>query len=227
MFGNITFGLTALTYIALVIFNFQTVNVTGERLVGWGIIAFALLAAYVVCSLILTISIVANGGFNWLSNTEFWRVVGVGILWLGMVADVVFCTMIRTEFHADRSTGFMRLLTSLIYFGATWLPLLMLLPYAILLNPGWRDALSPNFYKAPLLFAGAIGFIINISPKIATSMVALRAAKVTDESQLAFNNSMRIINNEQSIQGLFYFAYRAEDERLRNAALNTIIWKMN
>jgi hypothetical protein len=134
MFGNLLFGLTTLTYIALTIFNLQKMIATGDRLVGWGIIAFVILAFYVVFSLSLTISIAAKGGFNWLSNSEPLRNTAIGILWLGMVAGVVFCTMIRPEWNTDPSTGVVRWLSFPVYFGATWLPLLMLFPYAIFIK---------------------------------------------------------------------------------------------
>ena len=168
MFGNFLFGLTTLTYIALAIFNLQKVNATGERLVGWGIIAFVILTFYIISSLSLTISIAGKGGFNWLSNSVPMRNTAIGILWLCMVAGVVFCTMIRTEWDTDPSTGLVRWMSFPVYFGATWLPLLMLLPYAILLNPLWRDTLSPGLYKIPLAIGGVLGVLIVMAPTIIT-----------------------------------------------------------
>jgi len=49
----------------------------------------------------LTINIAANGGFNWISDAAFSRNLGIGMLWLGMVAGVVICTMSRTEYRVD------------------------------------------------------------------------------------------------------------------------------
>jgi hypothetical protein len=40
MLSNLLLALTTIIYIAVAIFVFTPVNGTGERLVGWGIIAF-------------------------------------------------------------------------------------------------------------------------------------------------------------------------------------------
>lgn len=50
MSANPLFSLTLFIYIVLAIFNLQKVSASGERLVGWGMIAFAILAVFVVCS---------------------------------------------------------------------------------------------------------------------------------------------------------------------------------
>ena len=89
MFGNLLLGLTSTTYLALIIFNLQKVNATGERLMGYAFIGFVIMAAYAVSGLLLTIFITSKGGFNWLSDTKTLRNIGVGILWSGMVAGVV------------------------------------------------------------------------------------------------------------------------------------------
>ncbi len=222
MLTNLPFALTTLSYIALILFNLQKINATGERLAGWGIIAFVLLAAYIVCSLILTISIAAKGGFNWLSDTVFLRNAGVGLLWLGMMVGMVYCTLLRAEWPADQSGGLARWLSVPVYFGAVWLPLLMLLPYAILLNPEWRDTLSPNLYKIPLMLGCVVGLFIWALPGIVNATRSFSVPQERDESQLAFNNSMNIINNESAIQELLFFTHREQDERLRNAALTKI-----
>jgi hypothetical protein len=221
MFGNLLFGLTALTYIALTIFNLQKVNVAGERLVGWGMIAFALLAAYVMSSLILTINIATKGGFNWISNSVFLRNALVGILWLGMVAGVVLCLMLSTELHTDQSTGFVRLLSLPVYFGATWLPLLMLVPYAILLNSEWHEALSPNLYKIPLVMGWIAGLLIVMAPKIVMTLGISIPQKETDKSEVYFKNATNTINGETSIKELLKFSLD-EDERVRLAAFTKI-----
>jgi hypothetical protein len=221
MFGNLLFGLTTLTYIALTIFNLQKVNATGDRLVGWGIIAFVILAFYVVFSLSLTISIAAKGGFNWLSNSESLRNTAIGMLWLGMVAGVVFCTMIRPEWNTDPSTGVVRWLSFPVYFGATWLPLLMLFPYAILLNAEWRDTYLPSLYKIPLVTGGAFGLLIVMAPTIIMTLGIKIPQKEIDISEVPFKNAMNTLNGETSIKELLKFSLD-NDERVRIAALAKI-----
>jgi hypothetical protein len=224
MFGNLLFGVTALAYILLAIFNLQRVNVSGERLMGWGMIAVALIAIYIVFSLMLTMSIAAKGGFNWISSSTIQRNAGVGILWLGMVVGVSFCTIIRPELRTDQTTGLVRFFSIPVYFGAVWLPLLMLVPYAILLRPEWRDSLSPNLYKVPLILGCALGLFIVMLPNIVRATKSFNTPQTRDESQLAFDQSMSIIanDNDSTILGLLYFTHKTQDKQLRNAAIAKI-----
>ena len=90
MFSNVLFVLTIFNYIGLAILNIQKTNATGERLMGSGFIGLGLIAAYVLFSLLLTISITSKGGFNWLSSATLSRNFLVGILWFCMIAGVVF-----------------------------------------------------------------------------------------------------------------------------------------
>lgn len=68
MFSNLSFVLTVLTYIAVIIFNLQSFSPRGEYQVGAGLIGLGILAVYAVCSLILTISLTTHGGFDWISS---------------------------------------------------------------------------------------------------------------------------------------------------------------
>ena len=215
MTGKILFVLTFVTYIALLILNLQRVTATGERLVGWGTMAFPLLAVYIVCSLLLTINIASAGGFNWLSATASSRNIIVGILWLGMAAGVAFCTMLRPEWHTDPTTGWVRSLMMPVYFGATWLPLLMLVPYAILLNPAWRDSISPILYKLPLFMGCILGFLILMAPKIVVSLGITVPQK--DRTEMILNNTIKSIRAENSVKELLKYSLD-EDEQIRSEA---------
>ncbi|MBK8644566.1 MAG: hypothetical protein IPN15_20885 [Saprospiraceae bacterium] len=225
MFGNLLLGLTSTTYLALIIFNLQKVNATGERLMGYAFIGFVIMAAYAVSSLLLTIFITSKGGFNWLSDTKTLRNIGVGILWSGMVAGVVYCAMARMEFRSSAHlSGMWNLLSLPVYFGSLWLPLLMLVPYAIILNPEWQSTLSPFFYKAPLLLGCFLGFGLVLIPKIVRTAKTVRHTESADSSQWAFNASMQEINKYQdpSIKGLLSHTHRNNDERIRSAAVSKI-----
>ncbi|MBK7408102.1 MAG: hypothetical protein IPJ40_08580 [Saprospirales bacterium] len=125
-------------------------------------------------------------------------------------------TMIRPEWHSEPTTGLVRWLIDPLYFGGIWLPLLMLVPYAILLNPEWRDTLTPNLYKIPLVFAWVLGLLLVMAPKIVVTMDRLSSIKEKrDNPQSPSNNSMEIIDYEQSIEDLLYFLDREKDEPLR------------
>ncbi len=216
MFGNLLFGLTLLTYIALSVFNIQKLNVPGERLVGASMIAFGLIAAYIVFSLFLTIAIASRGGFNWISTSASSRNIVIGILWFGMVAGVVFCSMLTTEYQNDQTTGIWRLISLPVYFGGLWLPLLMLIPYAILLNSGWRESLSPMIYKIPLWVGCITGILIMMTPKIVTTFGITIPRKQIDNNQVEADIKSTI-DSQSSISDLLEYT-QYEDERYRIAA---------
>ena len=219
MFGNLLLGLTSLAYIGLAIFNLQKVNATGERLMGWGFISLGLIAIYVICSLFLTISVATKGGFNWLSTSTSTRNILVGILWLGMTIGVVYCAMLSTEMQNDRTTGIFRLLSRPVYFGNVWLPLLMLIPYAILLNPAWRDSLSPGLYKIPLVLACVLGFLIMMAPRIVNSLGI--TVPTTSRDELFMEEWTKALEQETSTEVLFNYT-KNEDERIRKMVVDKL-----
>ena len=217
MFGYFLFGLTVLVYIVLGLFVLQSAPSGTDQNYGWASSALVLIAAYGVCSLLLTINITAKGGFNWISDAAIKRNTVVAILWLGMVAGVVYCAL-KPEYHNFyQLTGFVRLLSHIISYGAIWLPLLMLIPYYFFLKPEWRDTLSPNLFKFLLVFASLAGFLLPIMPKI-----ILKSYKKFDERELAFNEAMNNIDKYQAVMSLLYYTDKSYDEQIRTAALTKI-----
>ncbi len=219
MFGILLFILTTLAYLALAVMNLQKTSPRGEYLMGWGLMMFGVLAVYVISSLLLTINITSKGGFNWLSTNPTTRNVMTAMLWLGMTAGVVFCAMVSTELKTDRTTGILRTLSMPVYFGSMWLPLLMLVPYAILLNPQWRDSLSPAFYKIPLVSACVLGVIIFMIPKVVVAF-NLQAPKQSD-ADWKKENLTASIQIETSIETLLQYL-KDEDDWVRKMASEKI-----
>lgn len=209
------FILTTLAYIAMAFINLQKTPARGEYLMVSGFMMFGLIAVYVITSLLLTISVASRGGFDWLSPTPSTRKVFIGVLWLGMIAGVVFCAMLSTEINTDRSTGIVRTLSMPVYFGSVWLPLLMLIPYAILLNPQWRESLSPALYKFPLVLACVLGVVILMIPKIVSS-ANIQVPKQSD-AEWKKENLTTSIQNETSLETLLQYV-KDEDEWVRKMA---------
>lgn len=138
-----------------------------------------------------------------------------------MVAGVVYCTMERTDYNKFyQLTGFVRLLSHVIYYGAIWSPLLMLVPYFLFLKPEWRDTFSPDLFKISLVFASLLGFLLLMSPKIMSGI--LKSYKPFDQKELAFNEGMNNIEKYQSVSSLLYYTSKNYDEKLRSAALTKI-----
>ncbi|CAN5774892.1 hypothetical protein BH10BAC3_BH10BAC3_05200 [soil metagenome] len=219
MFSNLLFVITTIIYIAIAVFVLQPIQATGDQLVGRGYIALVLIAAYIISSLLLTISITSRGAFNWVSNDASRRNIIVAVCWFGLVAGVVICTIAKTEFpNGYKSSGAMRLITYPFYFGAAWLPLLMLVPYAILLHPQWHYTISPAVYKIPLVTGCTIGLLLLIAPKIISATGLLNNYK----SEEAIQNSLRQIQFETSLTALLALTDKDENEKVRTAALHKI-----
>jgi len=217
MFGYLLFGFTVLVYFGLSVFVMQSAPSGSDQNYGWASSALVIIVAYGVCSLLLTFHIAANGGFNWISDAGIIRNAMVAILWLGMVVGVAYCTL-KPEYHKMyQLTGIAHLLSRIVSYGVTWLPLLMLIPYFFFLKPEWRDTLTPILFKSSLVFASVVGFLLPMIPK-----VMLKSYDKFDEHQLALNKAMYNIENQQDIISLLYYTGKSYDEQIRHAALAKI-----
>lgn len=114
--SNLILTLIFLIYLFFILFYVETPKGTGDQNMGM-VIYFYLFIAYGALSLLLT-TIITFSGFNWISNDKLWRNIGVGALWLGMVGGVLMCMSMRASFGiGNKSTGFMRLLVFMFYYG--------------------------------------------------------------------------------------------------------------
>jgi len=96
--------------------------------------------------------------------------------------------------------------------------LLMLVPYALLLNPAWRGNLSPLVFRIPL----AAGCSAGLAIYLASQLVARTAtSEPADKSRLDYERSVDIINRYETSQ-LWGFTRRGVDERVRALALAKI-----
>lgn len=219
MIGYLLFGLTFLIYIIIGSFSLKPAP-SGDRF-GYAYSALVLIAAYGLCSLLLTIYIVANGGFNWISDHTFQRNAVVAILWLGMLA-VAYRTFGKRAYHKYyHLTGFVRLLSFVLYYAAIWVPLLILIPYFLFLKPEWQYTFSPILPQTSLLLGCAIGFLMQLTPKIMSGVV-LKSFKKLDERELAFNHAMDNIKKYKAVMSLLYYTSHYYDEPIRSAALAKI-----
>lgn len=224
MFNNTLLILTTLAYIAVFIFVLQPIKATGERLVGWGFIALVLIIAYIISSLLLTISVTSKGGFNWMTGSATSRNIKVAFLWLGLVAAVVISLVARTEFPKGHITsGMPAVLSYPFYFGGLWMPLLMLVPYAFFLNPSLNNSLSPAVYKACLYTGCAIGYLLLIASGFISSSGILKNYKSKEDIKL----SLQGIEYETSLTALLVLTGDDENEQVKAAALKKISERKN
>lgn len=216
MFGNIILGLTFVSYLLLVFANLSPVRGTGDQNAG-AVVYFFIFVAFAVLSLILTVIIAYQGGFNWISNSRLLRNAGIGVLWSGIIMGIFLCTLNKMEVRfGDQLQGYTRFFFLFIYNAGIWLPILMLLSYISILNPQWRFAISPNLFKILLLIACASGIITTIAQRKIRKVIA---AKTPDyEVNIILNK----INNSSDLSLALYYIGN-DDNRLHNASINKII----
>ncbi len=214
--SNLFLALTFISYLLLIPFHMETPKGTGDQNVGMLVIFYVFLA-YVVLSLISTIIITFNGGFNWISSSTLWRNLGVGALWLGIIGGIFICMSTKAELGmGNKSTGIMRLLAYLFYYGGVWLPLFMFVSYFSMINPDGRIAISPNLYKTFLLSGSAIGLVSMVAVTPIRKMIAAN----TDEYNT--NLAMMEIDKAKTVEEQFWLTTKITDDRLLTVVLNRI-----
>jgi len=94
----------------------------------------------------------------------------------------------------------------------------MLVPYAILLHPTWRDSLSPIAFKAPLFIGCVIGWLIFMAHNIIAKLRITFPQKELDLSQVIVANTLNNINMGAAFKDFLEFSIN-DDKRIRQAAL--------
>lgn len=220
MLGNLLLFLTSIAYLGLVAINLNRFQGTGEYNVGWGFVVLTVLAAYVISSLLLTVSMAYNGRFEWLSETRSTRQLFIGAGWLCLTAGVVYITMINQDWRAPGTANTSGLLV--IRYGAIWIPLLMLIPYFMLLRQDAPVTIPHNYIKIPLLVGCSIGMTFLLLSRQQLKFLfqdekAVEARVIEDDlRQVEWNDS----NN--NIPKLLYFTRKEADEQVRQAALTRL-----
>lgn len=214
--ANLIIILLFLAYLFFILFQIETPRGTGDQNMGM-LIYFYIFIAYAVLSLILTIIITFSGGFHWISNSTLWRNIGVGVLWLGIIGGVFICMYMKADLTiGNKSTGLMRLLAFMFYYGGVWLPFLMLISYFSMVNPDWRIALSPHMYKTFLLLSSTIGFVSIVAHAPLRNLITAN----TDEFNI--NLALVEIDKAKTIEEQFWLTTKITDERLLTIVLNRI-----
>lgn len=222
MFGYLLFGCTALVYLVLCIFVMQAAPSGSDQTYGWANSAFFLILAYTLCSLLLTINVALQGGFHWISDSATKRNIVLALLWFGLVAGVTYCTVGRIDYQKFyQLPGSLRLLSNILFYGAAWLPLLMLIPYLLFLKPEWRESLSPNLFKFTLGLAFLISVLLVASPNMIKGFLS-KSFKKFDEQELEVNKAMLNIAGYRDVMSLLYYTSEDYDGPIRNAALAKI-----
>jgi hypothetical protein len=228
MLGYFFFGTTCLIIIGFTLFNTSKPNLTGDSAMGYGLgLAFFGLV-FTISSLVLTLCVGWKGGFNWVSDQNTTRYLIVGLGWLSMAVATFACAAFKWEWHQGEFPQFLHSLAK--SNGQTWIPLLMLVPYFILLNPELRANISPIVYKMPLIIGFALTFIMSMAILFGWLRASAQQQKVqieqrSEDNKRRHGDHLKFIAEQKPTDGILNIlalAGRFHDKDVRDAAVAKI-----
>lgn len=149
------FAATALAYFGLAMLTASKPSLAGDSAMGYGLGLAFLGFCFTVCSLALTITMLAKGSFHWVSNNSGTRTLIIVASWLFIALTTFFCAAFKWEFPKDNNPypAFLHWLA--VNHGQIWIPFLWLGACFISLNSGLQVTLPPNTLKI-LFWSGFI-----------------------------------------------------------------------
>ncbi|GAB4013096.1 hypothetical protein GCM10028808_31070 [Spirosoma migulaei] len=148
MFAYSFFFITAIFYIGLGLFTASKPTLVGDSAMGYGLGLAFLGVGFAISSLVLTISVHAKGGFDWVGQETGIRTTLVILSWLLVVLATFFCAAFKWEWHTD--TVYPQFLHWLaVHYGQLWIPLLWLTACFFSLNAGLQLTVSPHAFTIP------------------------------------------------------------------------------
>jgi hypothetical protein len=155
MFGNILLVLIALSLIGLLSITSSPMP-GGDRGMGYGLALFFCGLCFIVLTGLLAWSLHANNGFDWIPVSGGQRNGLVFVGWLAFAMATAASALFKTEWHEGEFPQFLRWLSQAQ--AAFWLPLLILIPAAFLLNASRVPGQTPDWVKIPMM----TGFTLSI-----------------------------------------------------------------
>lgn len=222
MAGKLLLGLTIISYLALIGINLYKPKGTGDQLMGWGFIIMIVLAAYAICTLLLTINLTVTGKLDWITSSSGMKYLLIILGWLSLTAATLYPTMINADWQNMSNANWLGIL--FVRFGGIWIALLLLIPCIIMLIPEWQQTISPNLVKYLLLAGILIGLFFHfMSHERLGNLFKDQAVQDT----LKYEKEMDLIRQDTSTIGLLYYTIKGTDPRLTQAALEKLKAKGN
>lgn len=188
--GNLFLILATISFLVLQSPSFRRPPPGGDAGVGyaWGIIIFNL--AFAICMLVVTLSIGAKGGFEWVSPKRSTRMLFVTI---GVLTTLITCALSSLFRHEP---GAPALLRSFSGFIPVVVPVIMIIGGAILLNAPLRNAVPVALYKWPLIIVSLIGVTGTASALVGWMVSSARnqAATIREGQAAMDSNHQRMLN---------------------------------
>lgn len=160
MLGNILLAFLTLSLLALIQLTSSPAP-GGDRGVGY---AFAMIlygGALALFSGLLAWYAGKNGLFNWAPLASQNRNLLIFTGWLAFFFAVAFSAMFRSEWHPGELPQFLKWLADAL--AAVWLPVLVLVPLAVLINSEKQAATPELWVKIPFLLGMGICALIGLA----------------------------------------------------------------
>ena len=136
MLAYIFFFATCLFYVGLAMLTATKPSLSGENAMGYGLALAFLGLGFTVSSLILTITMLAKGNFQWVATSPEARTMIVLVSWLFIALATFFCAAFKWEFPRDNNPYPAFLHSLAINHGQIWIPFFWLGACFLSLNVG-------------------------------------------------------------------------------------------
>jgi hypothetical protein len=229
MLGYIFFFITALFYIGLAMLTSSKPSFSGDAGMGYGLALVFLGIGFAISSLILSIVLIAKGGFNWISHETSIRTAVVLLSWLFIVITTFFCAEFKWEWLTD--TLYPQFLHWLaVRQGQVWIPLFWLFVCFLSLNTGWQASIPSNVFKIPFWVGLSIctvycgGLLVGYLRDSARSQAMEIASQIEQENRWHQQNLDQIAAHkpEDPLVNILVFSSRYQPEDIKQAALAKI-----
>ncbi len=223
--GNLFLVLAALIFFGMLSLLFGNAPRTGDAGVGYAWSLILLNLGFVVCMVVVTLTIAAQGGFAWISeqkNHRFWWVAG-GLT--GALVTTAFSSLLRNELGPAIPP--VRWLASAL---PVLMPIMLIATGLMLVNTGIRESVSETLYKLPVRLIGIIGLTglaLLLSIQIVSSF-RNQAAMIRDQTSRIDSNQQRMIDDitavdvSQGIYSLLIYSGHNQDREVWTRAVDKI-----
>lgn len=204
-------------------------SLAGDNSMGYGLLLLYLGIGFALSGLILTITIIAKGGFAW---TFQWAGIRTAVLlsfWLFVGLTTVFCAIFRLEWHNDGLyPSFLHGLA--LVHGQLWIPLLWLIACFFTLFTNGTVPVSPLMIKVPFWVGLGVSALFSGGLLVGYLRDSIRTAEANVTQQIERDNYCHQQNlnaviahkPEDSLFQLLSYSSRFQADDVRQAAIAKI-----
>ncbi|MBK9256689.1 MAG: hypothetical protein IPM42_14470 [Saprospiraceae bacterium] len=215
-----TFILLLAVYLISVISNSLKSNGNlGNALVPL-ILLGTLFLCYSALSIMMMIKLNKIGCFNWISTNPQIKNIVLIVGLFSVLYSVFTSLMIKADWPSYQNQSISNPLDFLAYTSYIWVPLLMIIPYGLLMFA--NDALvSPiNIIKVSLFLNVLLG--VSIFTYLNFGFVKVIFTKRESEQDYAINQTIVRIQNERKLMDVLYYTRPRNESKVVDSVLNKI-----